>query len=68
MWNKRNSNNSLTFVEKCKDGFSVDGKSWKVSWNVFVMRWTSTVLFTLNPWGTRNDLTEWLEDATEMLK
>ena len=68
MPNKPNNNNSLTFVEKCKDGFSVGGKSWNVSWNAFVMRRTSTVLFTLNPMVTRDDVTEWFEDATETLK
>ncbi len=66
MSNIQNYNNSLTFVEKCKDGFSVGGKSWNVSWNVFFIRWTSTVLFTLNPGVKRDDVTKRFEDATEM--
>lgn len=66
MSNQQNNNKSLTFVEKCRDGFSVDGKSWNVNWNVFVMKSTSTVLFTLNPWVTRSDIREIFVDANEM--
>lgn len=66
MSNKQNYNNSLTFVEKCKDGFSVGGKSWNASWNLFFIRWTSTVLFILNPWVIKDDVTERFEDATEL--
>lgn len=46
-------NNVLTLVEKYNDGFSVGGKSWKVSWKMFCLRWTSTVLFIFIPWVTR---------------
>lgn len=63
MLNQQNNNNSLTFAEKCKDGFSVGGKSLNASWNVVVRRWISTVLFTLNPWVTKDDVTEWFAEA-----
>lgn len=58
--------NSLTFEEKCKDGLSVGGTSWNVSWNVLIIRWTSLVLSTLDPCIRRDGLSELCEDAADL--